>query len=108
AAAGNKYLHLKSFTPWYVAVHWPSKSQPTLAGYSKIRDRAAAMTHQGDAEFFLAALLGYLDRDNPRGANPALLRSRGGFRIHCVGHSFGGRFLAAAILASVFPQSPST
>jgi hypothetical protein len=82
-------------------------SSPTSWGYRKIRDRAAALTEEGDAEFFLASLLGYLDDNNNRIGGPGTrtLAARGGFFLHCVGHSFGGRFLTAAICAAAQPQS---
>jgi hypothetical protein len=107
-ASLSKYPGLRPFVPWFVAVHWPSKSSLFPAGYQRIRDRAAAMTFDGEAEFFVAALLGYLDKANARDNNSRVLRARGGYRVHCIGHSFGGRFLAAAILAAVSPHSPRT
>ena len=65
-----------AMVPSFVAVHWPSQSAPTPAGYARVRDRAAKMTEEGDAEFFLASLLDYLDASNPAGSgaqyqNPA-------------------------------------
>jgi hypothetical protein len=104
----KQYPRLQSFTPAFVAVHWPSASLPTLRGYKKIRDRAKAMTGQGFAEFFLASLLGYLKSNEGDAGIPQVLQSSSGFRIHCIGHSFGGRFLTAAIGAASTPQSPKT
>ncbi len=98
-----RYPALGTVVPGFVAVHWPSSSLPTLSGYKKIRDRAKRMTTQGEAEFFLASLLGYLDRDNQRTPQRKLLKAKDGFYVHCLGHSFGGRFLAAAIKAAATP-----
>jgi hypothetical protein len=89
--------------PGFVAVHWPSSSLTTLSGYRKIRDRAKYMTSRGEAEFFLASLLGYLDLGNERSSDRKVLRTKDGFYLHCLGHSFGGRFLAAAIKAAATP-----
>ncbi|MBR0845460.1 hypothetical protein JQ607_35170 [Bradyrhizobium liaoningense] len=99
-----RYPKLGKVVPGFVAVHWPSSSLPTLGGYKKIRDRAKYMTTQGEAEFFLASLLGYLDAGNQRSAERKVLRAKDGFYVHCLGHSFGGRFLAAAIKAAATPQ----
>jgi hypothetical protein len=86
------------FVPWFVGVQWPSSSLPTPAGYRKIRDRAHAVSAEGHAAFVLAQLLGYLDqeREAPR-PGPDRLRTGTGQYLHCVGHSFGGRFLGEAI-----------
>lgn len=66
--------------------------------YRKIRDRATELTEEGEAEFFLASLLGYLDWKNDRvgGHGSKTLAAAAGFFVHCLGHSFGGRFLTAA------------
>ena len=98
-----RYPGLGTVVPGFVAVHWPSSSLPTLSGYKKIRDRAKYMTTQGEAEFFLASLLGYLDLGNKRSPERKVLRAKDGFYLHCLGHSFGGRFLAAAIKAAATP-----
>lgn len=98
-----RYPRLDKVVPGFIAVHWPSSSLPTLGGYKKIRDRAKYMTTQGEAEFFLASLLGYLDLDNQRSDERKVLRARDGFYVHCLGHSFGGRFLAAAINEAATP-----
>lgn len=98
------YPGLVGIVPAFVAVHWPSTSLPGPGGYKKIRDRAKAMTTEGEAEFFLASLLGYLDADNKRDNGRKVLKARGGYNIHCLGHSFGGRFLAAAIKMAATPQ----
>jgi hypothetical protein len=78
-------------------------SAPGSFGYRHIRNRAKAMTTKGEAEFFFASLLGYLDESNRRVPERKLLAAKGGFFIHCLGHSFGGRFLVAAIKAAVAP-----
>jgi len=98
-----RYPRLGAVVPGFVAVHWPSSSLPTLSGYKRIRDRAKHMTTQGEAEFFLASLLGYLDLGNQRSPERKVLRAKDGFYLHCLGHSFGGRFLAAAIKAAAAP-----
>jgi len=104
-AAAARYPKLNPFIPAFVAVYWPSRSLPLPAGYGRIRDRAKNLTENGYAEFFLASLLGYLDRKR---ADPQLLQAAGGFYLHCVGHSLGGRFLTAAIRASAEPHAPDT
>jgi hypothetical protein len=53
----------------------------------------------------LASLLGYLDQGNVRGSDRKVLRAKAGFYVHCLGHSFGGRFLAAAIKAAAAPTA---
>jgi hypothetical protein len=98
-----RYPRLGTVEPGFVAVHWPSSSLATLSGYKKIRDRAKYMTTQGEAEFFLASLLGYLDLGNDRSPERKVLQAKDGFYLHCLGHSFGGRFLAAAIKAAATP-----
>src|SRR5262249_8299091 len=104
-ARPQAYLRLAPFVPAFVAVRWPSLSSPLPAGYRSIRDRAAALTEKGDAEFFLASLLGYLDKKNERVGGLKTLAARGGFFIHCLGHSFGGRFVTAAVRAAGNPQA---
>lgn len=106
----GRYPGLSGFRPAFVAVHWPSWSSPSPWGYRSIRDRARAMTDEGFSEFFLAALLGYLrpTAEGEGGRGPATLRSRRGFYVHCLGHSFGGRFLTAAIGAAAHPKAPAT
>ncbi len=103
----DKYPGLAPFVPAFLVVCWPSMSEPLPAGFNRVRDRTRAMTDKGEAEFFLASLLGYLESENKRDAR-RVLRSRGGFYVHCLGHSFGGRFLAAAIRAAANPESPKT
>lgn len=103
---GAQYPSLGHFVPAFIAIHWPSMSSPFPSGYKRIRDRARSMTDEGDAEFVLASLLGYLDGKNSRTGGPGskTLRAKGGFYVHCLGHSFGGRFLTAAIRAAASPQ----
>jgi hypothetical protein len=98
----HHYPRLGVVVPAFVAVHWPSSSTPGLLGYKMIRNRAKQMTTHGNAAFFLASLLGYLDADNKRefNANRKVLVAKDGFYVHCLGHSFGGRFLTAAIKAA--------
>lgn len=106
-ARRGAYSQLDRFVPAFVAVRWPSLSNPLPSGYKAIRDRTTALTERGDAEFFLAALLGYLDQQNTRVGGPGskTLAAQGGFFVHCLGHSFGGRFLTAAIRAAAAPQA---
>ena len=99
------YPRLAGFQPQFISVHWPSHSSVFPSGYRRIRDRAAYMTREGEAEYLLAELLGYLNEHNeeaPRDKRK-LLASRDGFFVHCVGHSFGGRFLTAAVCAAHNP-----
>jgi hypothetical protein len=104
----GRYPALSGFKPGYVAVHWPSQSLPFYCGYRKIRDRAHVMTTDGTAEFPFAALLGYLDMQRPSTGPrvPGLLRAKEGYYVHCVGHSFGGRFLSEAIAHAASPRLP--
>jgi hypothetical protein len=85
ARESARYPRLGTVVPGFVAVHWPSSSLPTLSGYKKIRDRARRMTTQGEAEFFLASLLGYLDMSNQRSPRRKVLRAKDGFYVHCLG-----------------------
>jgi hypothetical protein len=80
-----RYPAIARFRPLFIAVRWPAKSSPLPVGYRQIRDRAHAMTTTGQAVPVLAALLRHLDR------------TRRAQRLHCVGHSFGGRILGEAI-----------
>lgn len=108
----GRYPKLDDWQGYYLIVRWPSMSSPMPWGYRRIRDRAHAMTTGGHAEFVLAWLLGYLNSQLNRGnrssepAGPAgvELQTRHGQYLHCVGHSFGGRFLGEAIMAAAAPQ----
>ena len=103
-----RYPEIRSLTGQYVVICWPSRSSVLPSGYAKIRERAHAMTTNGYAEYSLAQLLGYLDdlREPPSPAS-GTLQTAGGQYLHCIGHSFGGRFLAEAISAAATP-SPRT
>lgn len=104
----SRYTNIRSFVPGFVAVHWPSMSNPTPGGYSTIRDRAHTMTESGCAEYVLASLLGYLEENRktaPRAADIGTLKAKAGYYVHCVGHSFGGRFLGQAISAAAEPSA---
>jgi hypothetical protein len=105
---GALYPKLWNFKPLYVVLRWPSQSSPLPWGYRRIRDRAHAMTTNGHAEFALAHVLGYFnsERRPPTRAAPTL-RTKGGQYLHCVGHSFGGRFLCEAIMAADNPVAPT-
>jgi hypothetical protein len=107
-ASSGSYPKLRNFKPLYVVIRWPSVSNPFPWGYRRIRDRAHAMTTGGHAEFVLAHILGYLnsERSSTSAAAPTL-RTYGGQYLHCVGHSFGGRFLCEAIMAADNPVAPT-
>jgi hypothetical protein len=104
-----RYPGLINFKPAFVAVHWPSMSWPFFCGYRKIRERAHQRTENGYAEYALAFLLGYLEQKQPvsRSKGRGVLRASGGFYVHCVGHSFGCRFLAQAVIAAANPSPPT-
>jgi hypothetical protein len=108
ASQAAHYPQIKAFKGQYVVVCWPSHSSPLPGGYAKIRERAHQMTTQGYAEYCLAQLLGYLDegRDAPPRV-PGMLQTVSGQYLHCVGHSFGGRFLGQAISAAATPSAPT-
>ncbi|MGA5202014.1 hypothetical protein [Streptomyces variegatus] len=102
------YQHLEGFRAMYVAIRWPSKSAHSPRGYFRIRNRAHGMTTHGYAEFALSHLLGYLDEERERPKRgPDTLMAASGQYLHCIGHSFGGRFLAEAIAAAPAPQPPT-
>jgi len=103
----DRYPLVADFKPAFVTVHWPSMSSVLPWGYAKIKRRAESLTTRGEAEFFLSSILGYLEEAKGfDGPSRGLLKSRGGFYVHCLGHSFGGRFLTAAIQQAGFPTSP--
>jgi hypothetical protein len=107
-AQPERYNRIRRFKGMYIAISWPSQSLPTPWGYGRIRNRAHNMTENGYAEYFLASLLGYLDeKRRQKGNPPGVLQTRGGQYLHCVGHSFGGRFLAQAIAAAANPSPPT-
>lgn len=102
-----RYKNIRTFEPGFVAIHWPSMSSSTPGGYSKIRDRAHSLTQGGCAEYVLASLLGYLEKERmtaPRPADIGMLKAGAGYYVHCIGHSFGGRFLGQAITAAAEPS----
>jgi hypothetical protein len=110
----------RSFKPAFVIVHWPSTS--SFFGYANIRERAQDLTRFGLGEHSLSALLGYLFLENPKPTPVpnevavAVIPSRdpfglpmaadelGGYFVHTIGHSFGGRFLTAAITNAGIPS----
>lgn len=96
----GRYQALPTWSGHYVLVRWPSMSNPFLSGYRRIRDRAHAMTTTGRAAAVLAQLLGYLNARRKLPGSPTTLRTSGGQYLHCVGHSFGGRFLVEAVQAA--------
>lgn len=100
AAAPDRYPGLGPWRGYYVTVRWPSMSDPFLTGYRRIRERAHAMTTGGHAGQVLGQLLGYLDAARRTPGRPPTLRGAGGQYLHCVGHSFGGRFLTEAVQAA--------
>ncbi|GAA4935171.1 hypothetical protein [Actinoplanes utahensis] len=97
----GRYPHLTRFKPAFVGVRWPS-----LGPYRKMRERAHAMSRDGSAGNVLASMLGYIDaiREKPGRSGPVLTTSRGQY-LHCVGHSFGGRFLGEAIIQAGWPDT---
>jgi hypothetical protein len=104
----DRYQQIRSFKGQHIVICWPSHSSVLPSGYAKIRERSHQMTTQGYAEYSLAQLLGYLDhqRVTPSRA-PGSLQTHGGQYLHCIGHSFGGRFLAQAINAAATPSPPT-
>jgi hypothetical protein len=97
------YPELTRFKGAHILVRWPSWSAPTFHGYAAIRNRAHQMTEQGHASRVLASLLGYLDAQRVGRPGRDMLRMPSGQYLHCVGHSFGGRFLAQAIIDAANP-----
>jgi esterase/lipase superfamily enzyme len=104
AADHGRYPELGSWLGHYVIVRWPSMSNPFLSGYRRIRDQAHAMTTAGRAADVLAQLLGYLNTHRKLPGSPPTLRNPTGQYLHCVGHSFGGRFLVEAVQAAAGSQ----
>jgi len=58
------------------------------------------MTTSGRAADVLAQVLGYLNIRRRLPGSPPTLRNTTGQYLHCVGHSFGGRFLVEAVQAA--------
>ncbi|MFD5089116.1 hypothetical protein ACFWMR_00850 [Amycolatopsis thailandensis] len=96
----DRYQELNSWSGHYVIVRWPSKSSPFRRGYRRIRDRAHEMTVNGRAADVIAQLLGYLNASRRQPSGPPTLRTADGQYLHCVGHSFGGRFVVEAAQAA--------
>jgi hypothetical protein len=103
----NRYGGLERWSGYYVLVRWPSTSNPFPSGYRRIRDRAHAMTTDGHAAAVLAQLLGYLNAHRTLPGGPPTLRNSAGQYLHCVGHSFGGRFLTEAVAAAADQRPPT-
>lgn len=101
----DRYPKLPAFAPMYVLVSWPSSSGPTYSGYARIRERAHELTERGHASRVLAFLLGYLNQRRGGPARTQTLQIPGGQYLHCVGHSFGGRFLAQAVMDAANPDT---
>lgn len=102
----DTYPAIPRWSPYHVVVRWPSMSGPFGRGYRRIRDRAHAMTTDGRAADVLGQLLGYLNEQRRLPGGPATLRTAGGQYLHCVGHSFGGRFLVEAVQAAADRRPP--
>lgn len=66
------------------------------------------MSTSGYASEVISQLLGYLNtqRRIPQ-TGPGVLQTAGGQYLHCIGHSFGGRFLCQAV-QEVRPAGPPT
>ncbi|WP_240496312.1 hypothetical protein [Streptomyces torulosus] len=100
-SAPDRYPGLAAgYRPWCVVIRWPSSSLPRYrGGYLRIRDRAHAMSAegQGHAPYVIGHLLGYLDTVRTDASGPAVLAGRTGQHLHLMGHSFGGRFLCEAV-----------
>lgn len=103
----GQYPKISSWSGYYVVVRWPSMSGPLLRGYRRIRDRAHAMTTEGHAADVLAQLLGYLNAERQLPGGSPVLRNAAGQYLHCVGHSFGGRFLVEAVQAAADRRPPT-
>jgi hypothetical protein len=73
--------------------------QPQYVGIRTIRDRTATMSLKGHVPRVLGAILGYFNthRKLPE-PGPDVLAGSFGQYLHCVGHSFGSRFLLHGIL----------
>ncbi|CAL9669756.1 hypothetical protein SUDANB105_07433 [Streptomyces sp. enrichment culture] len=93
------YPRVRRFRPQYVSVRWPSLSRRTPWGYRAIRERTAVMARSGQTARVLGSVLGYFNdrRDLPE-AGPDVLETSYGQYLHCVGHSFGSRFLLHAVM----------
>ena len=106
-AQRDDYPRVDAWNAYYVIVRWPSMSNPFPQGYRRIRDRAHAMTTRGHAGQVLGHLLGYLNSGRRLPGSPPALGSYTGQYLHCVGHSFGGRFLVEAVQAAADRKPPA-
>ncbi|WP_433917406.1 hypothetical protein OIE50_50640 [Streptomyces canus] len=99
AQQAHAYSRIQRFQPQYVAVRWPSADKKLPLDYYTIRDRTATMSQSGQVPRLLGAVLGYFNthRDLPE-PGPDVFASSYGQYLHCVGHSFGSRFLLHGIL----------
>ncbi|MFI7340374.1 hypothetical protein ACIBUY_20885 [Streptomyces sp. NPDC050085] len=75
-----------------IALRWRSDT-----GYREAMARTRNAALEGHAAHVLAALLGYLDAWRELPVPDGALPGRGGQYLHCVGHSFGCRFLCQAL-----------
>ncbi|MFC4331133.1 hypothetical protein ACFPC0_25815 [Streptomyces andamanensis] len=93
------YPRIDGFRPQFVCVRWPSADRRLPLDYRTIRDRTASMSLDGQVPRILGAVLGYFNdhRDMPEPGPDVLVGSYGQY-LHCVGHSFGSRFLLHGIL----------
>ncbi|WP_328759185.1 hypothetical protein [Streptomyces sp. NBC_00271] len=97
----RSYPRIRRFRPQYVSVRWPSHSLPTPRGYRTVRDRTAIMASTGQTARLIGSVLGYFNEHRqPPEPGPDVLASSYGQYLHCIGHSFGSRFLLHAILES--------
>lgn len=103
----DRYPGLSRFMPQYIAICWPSNSNPFPPGYRRIRRRAYNMTDRGHAATVLAQLLGYLNAERRIPRKSSVLATSAGQYLHAIGHSFGGRMLGKAITKAADPP-PNT
>ncbi|MEU9732342.1 hypothetical protein [Streptomyces sp. NPDC048002] len=101
-----RYPGLPEWRPWTVLLCWPSGKRRTPGEYRGMRDRAHALSTDGDAGRVLGQLLGYVDASRGDPAAPAVLGNREGQYLHLVGHSFGCRVLCEAVRWAV--EEPAT
>jgi hypothetical protein len=99
AQQAHAYPRIRSFRPQYVGVRWPSADKRLPLDYYAIRDRTLTMSQSGQVARILGAVLGYFNahRELPE-PGPDVLAGSYGQYLHCVGHSFGSRFLLHGIL----------
>lgn len=99
AQQAHAYRRILGFRPQYVGVRWPSADKRLPLDYYAIRDRTASMSASGQVARVLGAVLGYFNtnRELPE-PGPDVFAGAYGQYLHCVGHSFGSRFLLHGIL----------